>query len=145
MGIDMTQIAMEWTPAREHWAHHPLRVVVDVARFETAYQAHALYLPDDQDPTAFKCGRFREFAARTPPEQIWAPSVIFRNTADGVQARFVQGRHRYRVVRDAGCTEIVIVTWGRKSLWFGREAGIITRFVDTPAYIRPVKVRAVAA
>jgi len=145
MAVDWTQIAMQWTPAREYAAHNPVRVVVAAARFEAAYQAHGLYLPNDQDPTAYKCARFAEFAARTPAEQIACPTVLFRNTTSGVQVRFIQGRHRYRVVCGAGCTEIVVATWGRKSLWFGMDAGIITRFMDNPGHIRPVKIRQGAA
>ena len=141
MAIDYTDLAMRWTAGSEYRAFRPIRCVVDVPRFEEAYRRHRLHLPNDQDPTAWKCERFAQFAATRPPEAIDAPTVLFRHTADGVQARFIQGRHRYRVVRDAGCKEIVVVTWGRKSLWFGMTRNIIVRCLDEVGHIRPVKIR----
>ena len=138
-------IAMRWTAPRKHARRNPIRCVVDMARFDQAYQRHRLYLPKDRDPTAWKCDQFRQFAATVEPEEIRAPTVLFRSAPGGVQVRFIQGRHRYRVMHDAGLSRLVVVTWGRKSLWFGMVNNIIIECLDRVGHIKPVKSRRTAA
>jgi hypothetical protein len=135
--VDLQHVAMNWRAPGEHGKRGPVRCVVDVERFHEAYAAHPCYLPPERDPKWYKDTRFLRFAQNTPAEQIEAPTVFFVRNPCGVHVRFIQGRHRYRVAREAGCSEIVVVTWGRKSLWFGMTANIITRCLDHVGHIKP--------
>jgi len=143
--VDLTlagKIALSMCTEPLYGRHGALRCVVDVALAEAAYRRHRLYLTPENDPCLWKIARFERYAACTRPDYIHAPVVLFCNTAEeGVQLRFIEGRHRFGVLRDAGVKEMIMTTWGRKSFWFGRESGIITRFVADPGYIRPVKCK----
>ena len=128
----------------QYMGMRPVRFLVSVEAFEEGYRRHRIYLTDRNDPKPWKFPRFEEWAPKVPPAAIHAPVVLFVMHPGGVQVRFLEGRHRYATLRDAGVKDLVCVSWGRKSLWFGIVSGIIKQFIDNPGYIKPVKLRNVA-